>query len=142
MSVKQMKWSQLPLEQREADVQDLMRRTGAHSSTLINNLVAERQQSRRRKVRQNDDNQAARKLKMKQRLLFKLALKKMTAHKENLKKEQNERETAQENAQNPRRRPRKKKGQSKASSQEKKMIPTSKNAVPQEESPRTQESHP
>ena len=142
MEPKQVKWSKLPLAQREADVQNLMRRTGAHHSTLINNLISERLQSRRRKVRQNEDDQADRKHKQRCRMLQKLALKRMLAHKENLEREQNERQAKKENARNPRRRPRKKKGKSKASSQKKKMRPNVKNASPQEKGPRTQKSHP
>ena len=115
-----MKWSQLPLEQREADVQNLMRMTGAHHSTLIHNLVSERLQSRRRRVRQNDDDQAVRKHKQRCRMLQKLALKKMIAHKENLEREINERQTTEENAKDSGRRSRKKKGQS-APSQKKEV---------------------
>ena len=139
-----MEYKKLPVEVRESRARQVLEANYAPSSTVVHNVLAERFQSRRNRVRQNDDDQTARKNKIRMRLMFKLAMKKMAAHKENLEREQNERQTTKEDAKNSRRRPRKKKGKSrkKASSQKKKMRPNVKNASPQEKGPCTQKSYP
>ena len=139
-----MEYKKLPVEVRESRARQVLEANYAPSSTVVHNVLAERFQSRRNRVRQNDDDQTARKNKIRMRLMFKLAMKKMAAHKENLEREQNERQTTKEDAKNSGSRPSKKKGKSrkKAPSQKKKMRPKVKNALPQEKGPRTQKSHP
>ena len=123
-----MEYSKLPAEERERRARVRLFENRAPQSTLVNNLLNERFASRRRKVRQVDDDQTIRRNKQRYRLLQKLALKRMIAHKENLEKEQNESEATQENAKDPRGRKSKKKGQprKKTSSTTKKMRPKDK----------------
>jgi hypothetical protein len=134
-----MDWSKLPLAERERDVRNLLTRFEADQSTVVNNLALERQQSRRRKVRQNDCNMAYRRKIARDRLRVKLS-----ARKKALSSLQNEPKATQKDAQDPRRRPRKTKGKSrqKTSSQAKKMMDQSKDALSQEEKPRPQKSYP
>ena len=103
---KQIKWSKLPLEQREADVHRVLTINDADTSTLVNNLVAERMQSRRRRVTQNDNHERIRTVIVKERLRAKLA-----ARKKALSEKQNDSRPAKTNAKKSRKRTRKKKGQ-------------------------------
>ena len=117
-----VEWSKLPLEQREADVHRVLTINEADTSTLVNNLVAERLQSRRRRVRQNDDHQKIRTVIVKERLRAKLA-----ARKKALSEKQNDSRPAKTNAKKSRKRARKKKGQpSKASWSPQKVLGKSK----------------
>ena len=139
-----MEYSKLPAEERERRARVRLFENRAPQSTLVNNLLNERFASRRRKVRQVDDDQTIRRNKQRIRLLQKLALKKMAAFEKNLEREQNESEATQENVKDPRGRKSKKKGKprKKASSATKKMRPKDKHAALQEKSPRPQESDP
>ena len=105
-TLKPMYWSKKPLKEREADVHRVMTINEADTSTLVNNLVAERMQSRRRKVTQNDDNMRFRYTKIKDRLRAKLA-----ARKKALSEKQNDSRPAKTNAKKSRKRTRQKKGQ-------------------------------
>ena len=138
-----MDYSKLPAEERERRARIRLTENQAPQSTMVHNLLNERFASRRRKVRQFDDDQTLRRNKQRIRLLQKLALKRMIAHKENLERELNERETTEENAKDFGRRKSKKKGKprKKASSATKKMRSNDKHAMPQKESPRAQKGH-
>ena len=105
-TLKPMHWSKKPLEEREADVHRVLTINEADTSTLVNNLVAERMQSRRRRVRQNDDNMKTRTVIVKERLRAKLA-----ARKKALSEKQNDSRPAKTNAKKSRKRTRQKKGQ-------------------------------
>ena len=105
-------FKKLPLAERERRVREMLRDNQAPASTLQNNIIAERLQSRRRKVRQNDDDQTLRRNKMRERLFHKLVEKKMAAFEKNLAEKENERQATKKDAKDPCRRKGKKKGKS------------------------------
>jgi hypothetical protein len=116
-------YAKLPASDRERMARHVLTKVQADQSTMVNNILAERGSSRRKKVIQRDCNQAERKVKIKKRLLFKLMCQKVAALKEKVASSKNERKAKEENAEDLGRGSSEKKGKPKKTwSQTKKVL--------------------
>ncbi len=101
------------LAERERMARHILTKVHADQSTMVNNIIDERRSSRRCKVRQFNCDGIARKTRIRQRLLYKLAIRELVAMQENLTQITNERKTKEENVEDLGRGTSEKKGQSK-----------------------------
>ncbi len=90
-------YRKLSTAERERMARHILTKVHADQSTMVNNIIDERRSSRRCKVRQFNCDGIARKTRIRQRLLYKLAIRELVAMQENLTQITNERKTKEEN---------------------------------------------